>query len=267
MTFQDKVVLVTGGASGIGRAISERFFKQGASVVIADINLEAASLLASDLKTKAASSAFDQAATVIALQVDVSLEHSVHTLLKEVESQFGKLNCLINCAGIDQPTSLAQLDERLYDQVMGVDLKGVYLMSRAASALLEHTGNTAIVNISSIMAWYTHPNYVAYTAAKAGVIGMTRALATALGPTVRVNAVCPGFIDTAIWQRNLDAMEPSVAMDYAERIRKMHPVSRRGKPEDVAAAVTFLCSTDASFITGAHLVVDGGVTTTLLSDQ
>ena len=117
------------------------------------------------------------------------------------------------------------------------------------------------------MAWYTHPHYVAYTAAKAGVIGMTRALATALGPAVRVNAVCPGFIDTAIWQRNLDAMEPSAAETYAEQIRHMHPVGRRGKPEDVAASVTFLCSTDASFITGTHLIVDGGVTTKLLNSQ
>jgi NAD(P)-dependent dehydrogenase (short-subunit alcohol dehydrogenase family) len=117
------------------------------------------------------------------------------------------------------------------------------------------------------MAWYTHPSYVAYTAAKAGVIGMTRALAAALGPAVRVNAVCPGFIDTAIWQRNLEAMEPSAAEAYAERIRKMHPVERRGTPEDIAASVTFLCSEDASFITGTHLIVDGGVTTTLLSDR
>ena len=135
MTFQDKVVLVTGAASGIGRAIAERFFQQGASVVIADINLEAARLLASSLKAEAASSGFAQAPNVIALEVDVSREPSVQALLKEVERQFGQLDYLINCAGIDQPTSFDQLDEGLYDQVMGVDLKAVYLMSRAASTI------------------------------------------------------------------------------------------------------------------------------------
>ena len=120
MQFQDKVVLVTGGASGIGCAISKRFFNQGASVAIADINVEGASRLALELKAEATSSVLDLSNTVIALEVDVSHQHSVRALLKEIENQFGKLNYLINCAGLDHPTPLDQLSEELYDEVIGV---------------------------------------------------------------------------------------------------------------------------------------------------
>ena len=261
MMFQEKVAIVTGGASGIGFAVAKRFTQQNAHVIVADINLDAATQAVTKLQSIATSDD-----SVIALSVDVSSITSVNALLTQIKQRYGKLDYLINCAGIDNPTPLSELEEVGYDRVMDVDLKGVYLLSRAASPLLSSTVGSAIVNISSIMAWYTHPNYVAYTAAKAGVIGMTKSLATALGPEVRVNAVCPGFIDTAIWQRNLDAMEPAAATEYAERIRKLHPIGRRGKPEDVAAAVAFLCSNDAAFITGTSLIVDGGVTTKLLNE-
>jgi NAD(P)-dependent dehydrogenase (short-subunit alcohol dehydrogenase family) len=135
---------------------------------------------------------------------------------------------------------------------------------RGLPLLLERGG--AVVNVSSVMAWYTAPGYVAYTAAKAGVIGMTRAMAVELGPQrVRVNAICPGFIDTPIWQRNLDRMPVDEATTFAERIRSLHPLGRRGRPEDVARATAFLCSDDAEFISGVALVVDGGVSLRLVS--
>lgn len=257
--FDGCVSLVTGGASGIGRAIAERFAEKGAHVVVADIDASGAEMVAKRLRRSGL--------LAMAIRVDVSNQSSVYAMTAEIERELGRLDHLVNCAGIDQPTRLEDLTEETYDQILGIDLKGVYLVSRASAALLSQSSVGAIVNISSVMAWFTNAGYVAYTAAKAGVLGMTKALAVELGPAVRVNAICPGFIDTPIWQRNLDAMEPSDAEAFAERIRAVHPVGRRGLPADIAAATTFLCSSDAAFISGTQLVVDGGVTTRLASYQ
>lgn len=259
MDFRDKVAFVTGGASGIGRGIVDHFAALGAQVVVADIDGEAA--LAAARQVEAAGG------RAKAVQLDVADGDSVREAIAEVEGRFGRLDHLINNAGVDLPAPLAEMDEVLFDRVMGVDLKSIYLSARAAVPLMAAGGGGAIVNISSIMAWYTHPGYLAYTAAKAGVLGMTRTLALELGPLgIRVNAVCPGYIDTAIWQRGLDAMEPEAAAAYAEQVRAKHPVGRRGLPSDVAQACAFLCSDGAAFVSGTHLVVDGGVTARLLSN-
>jgi NAD(P)-dependent dehydrogenase (short-subunit alcohol dehydrogenase family) len=257
MRFDEQVALVTGGASGIGRAIAETFAARGARVCIADLDLAGAEGVAAAIGA-AGGDAF-------AVGTDVAHAASVDAAVAAVEGRWGALHALVNCAGIDAPTPLAALDEATYDRVVAVDQKSVYLTARRAADLLARSGG-AIVNIASVMAWYTAPNYVAYTAAKAAVVGMTRALAVELGPTgVRVNAVCPGFIDTPIWQRNLDAMDPDAARAFAERIAKLHPLGRRGRPDDVADATAFLCSAYARFITGTTLVVDGGVSLRLVS--
>jgi NAD(P)-dependent dehydrogenase (short-subunit alcohol dehydrogenase family) len=133
-------------------------------------------------------------------------------------------------------------------------------MTRRALALLERSGGGAVVNISSVMAWYTAPGYVAYTAAKAGVVGMTRALAVELGPRAYASTPsAPGSSTRRSGSGNLDAMAPEAAAAFAERVRALHPVGRRGTTADVADATLFLCSDAARFITGTHLIVDGGV--------
>lgn len=256
--LEGRVALVTGGASGIGRAIAETLARRGAAVCVADVNEDGARVAASDLQALRLRAS--------SVRIDVSERASVDRAIATVASEHGRLDVLVNCAGIDRPADLADLEEAHYDRVVDVDQKSVYLMTRAALPLLRHAANASVVNISSIMAWFTAPGYVAYTAAKAGVLGMTRALAAELGPDgIRVNAICPGFIDTPIWQRNLDLREPEDAAAFAERVRRLHPVGRRGRPEDVAYATAFLCSDEASFISGATLVVDGGVTTRLVS--
>jgi NAD(P)-dependent dehydrogenase (short-subunit alcohol dehydrogenase family) len=256
--FRGRVAIVTGAASGIGRAIAQLLAARGAKVCVADLNAEGATAVAAEL-TAAGREAF-------AVRTDVADAASVEGLVASVEARWGGLHALVNCAGIDSPARLDELEEGAYDRVLDVDLKAVYLVTRRALPLLSADGGGAVVNISSIMAWYTAPGYVAYTAAKAGVLGMTRAMAAELGPQgIRVNAICPGFIDTPIWQRNLDAMPPAEAEAFAERIRGLHPIGRRGLPEDVARATAFLCSDEAAFVSGTHLIVDGAVTTQLVS--
>ncbi|UCH24278.1 MAG: SDR family oxidoreductase [Trueperaceae bacterium] len=258
MTLSNKVAVVTGGASGIGRGVAERFARAGARVVIADIDQAGAEAAAAAIR--------DFGGEASAHQTDVADEGSVEALCQAVVGRWGALHIIVNNAGIDQPQSLTDMSSELYDRVMAVDLRSIFLTSKVGAPLIAESGGGSIINISSIMAWYTHPGYVAYTAAKAGVIGMTRTLAVELGPLVRVNAICPGFIDTPIWERALAAMPPEQAETYAQRIGAMHPVKRRGTPADIASAALFLASAEASFITGTHLIVDGGVSLKLLSE-
>jgi len=258
MSSPPSVVLITGAASGIGRGIAETFAARGAHVCLADVNHDGAKAAAAEI-AGAGGRAF-------ATPMDVADAGSVDAAFAAVDARWGRLDALVNCAGIDRPAPIDDLDEERYDRVVDVDMKGVYLASRRALPLFRRSGGGAVVNIASVMAWYTAPGYVAYTAAKAGVLGMTRALAVELGVDgVRVNAICPGFIDTPIWQRNLDAMEPGEAEAFAERVRALHPLGRRGLPDDIARAAAFLCSDDAAFVTGAHLVVDGGVSLRLVA--
>lgn len=258
MSLDGSTALVTGAASGIGLGIATTFAERGAKVCLADVNHAAADEVAQQLR----SAGHDAFATAM----DVSDEVSVDAAVAELDERWGRLDALVNCAGVDRPALLDDLDARRYDQVLDIDLKGAYLTVRRALPSMRRSGRAAIVNIASVMAWYTAPGYTAYTAAKSGLIGMTRALAVELGPEgIRANAVCPGFIDTPIWQRNLDAMDPGDAAAFAERIRGLHPVGRRGSPDDVARATAFLCSDEAAFVTGTHLVVDGGVSVRLVA--
>jgi NAD(P)-dependent dehydrogenase (short-subunit alcohol dehydrogenase family) len=243
-------VLVTGAASGIGLGIAEAYATAGHWVILADIDVVRAEAQSARLRAAGAHAR--------ALSVDVASRHSVEAAIADIGRCSEGLFALINCAGVDLPKPLLEMEEAHYDKVMDIDLKGVYLLTRAALPLLERVAGS-VVNISSVMAWYTAAGYVAYTAAKAGMLGMTRALAVELGGRgVRVNAICPGFIDTPIWERHLAEMGVD-AEPFAERIAALHPLGRRGRPADVAHAALWLTHPDASFITGATLVVDGGI--------
>lgn len=255
--FAGKVSLVTGAGSGIGLGIAQRFAAAGAAVVLADIDVAAAEAAAGTLR--------EQGWDATARAVDVAVPASVERLVAEVAAERQRIDHLINSAGVSGGIPLSELTEEAYTRVMDIDLGGVYRLSRAAAPHLTATGAGAIVNISSIMARLSAKGFTAYSAAKAGLLGMTRALALDLGPSVRVNTISPGFIDTAIWERQLAAMEPSEATAHAERVRARHPVGRRGLPADIAAAAAFLCSDDAGFINGTELVVDGGLSANALS--
>lgn len=254
MQLAEKVAIVTGGASGIGRAIALRFAREGSNVVVADLNTHAADAVVNEIG--------QTNGDAIRIHADVSDAADMRRVADACAERWDGLHIVVNCAGVDAIAALSELSVEDFDRTIAVDLRSAFLSAKLSAGAITRSGGGSILNIASVMAWYASPGSSAYTAAKAGMIGLTRALALELGAFgIRVNAIAPGYIDTPIWQATMaQEAHPEV---HAERIRRMHPLGRRGLPEDVAAAAVFLCSQDADFITGQTLVVDGGVTTQL----
>jgi len=242
--MQDQVTIVTGGAAGLGRATVELFASEGAAVSIWDVNAEQGQALA-DAMTEAGH-------RVEYRQVDVSDSDAVDQAVQAVLDAFGSLDVLINNAGITRDATLLKMEENQFDQVVAVNLKGVFNCGRAAARVMVEQGSGSIVNTSSVVALYGNFGQTNYVATKAGVIGMTQVWARELGRKgVRVNAVAPGFIAT------------EMVMAMPEKVRDMMagktPLQRLGRPEEIARAYLFLASEEASFVHGAVLSVDGGL--------
>jgi 3-oxoacyl-[acyl-carrier protein] reductase len=245
MDLNGKVVVVTGGAQGIGLAIARRCVADGARVAVWDLRADAVDAAVEALRAEAADVAFG-------CTVDVSDMASVQAAHEATLAHFGRLDGLVNNAGIVADAQLRKMSEAQWDRVIDVNLKGVFNCTRATvEALIESRG--AIVNISSIVGLSGNFGQTNYAAAKAGVLGMTRTWSRELGRKgVRCNAVCPGFIETSIVkdipQHLLDGMVEAV------------PQGRMGSPDEVASCVAFLLSADASYVNGATLEVSGGLT-------
>lgn len=253
MRLKDKVAIVTGAGSGIGRGIAECLAEDGARVVINDIKAEAAKETQRLLSSQGAA-----AAVAVA---DISTPAGAAETIEAGIRSFGRLDLLVNNAGRQGAKPMVELTPEEWDGILDVNLKGIFLCSKSAAPLLaKHRG--AIVNISSVHARATIEGFAAYAASKAGILGLTRALALECAPLgVRVNAVSPGTIDTPLLQEFFDSFEdPAQARkDYL----KFHPIGRFGTPRDIGKLVAFLASDDASFITGAEFVADGGMTACL----
>jgi meso-butanediol dehydrogenase / (S,S)-butanediol dehydrogenase / diacetyl reductase len=235
--FSGKVVIVTGGASGIGAATAARFASEGALVTVADMN-EPATLPSGALF----------------VHVDVTDEAQVIAMVEETVRQRGKLDCIVNNAGIGAAMPTASLPLESWERVFAVNSTGVFLCSKAAIPHLEATRGT-IVNIASISGIGGDYLMSAYNASKGAVVNFTRSLAMECAEIgVRVNAVCPGVIQTPLASVALERVEDRD--HWMERV----PLHRPGQPEEIAAAVAFLASDDASYVTGHNLVVDGGIT-------
>lgn len=236
---QQPAAIVTGGASGIGASVGRRLQDAGYAVAILDIQEPATD------------------APGLVIHTDVSDETEVRLAIEQAAAEFGRLDVLVNNAGIEIHGPVTELSSAQWDRQTAVNLRSVFLCSKYAIPHMPRGG--AIVNISSVHAIVSWPNSPAYDAAKAGIIGLTRAMAIDHGPAgIRVNAICPGYINTPLLRRSLAALgdwEQTVA-----EIERWHPVRRIGTPEDVAEAVLFLASDAARFITGTSLVVDGGLT-------
>ena len=253
MKLTDSVALITGAASGIGRACAQRFLEEGATVVACDIDR-------AGLEQVAAESDQSRLHTAVC---DVTKRADVEASVEQALSIGGKLDCLVNSAGITPRTLPPEADfEERWDAVMEVNAKGVYLMSYAALAVMRPAGRGSIVNLVSIMGMVGYPTslpfsdgFTAYPHSKGAVVQMTREMGVRFGVEgVRINAVAPGFVYSPLTENVVG--DPEV---HAE-MRRLHPMGRMGQPEEIAAVVAFLASDDASFVTASVWPVDGGYT-------
>jgi NAD(P)-dependent dehydrogenase (short-subunit alcohol dehydrogenase family) len=246
--FDGQVAVVTGGGSGIGLAIAHRLAESGASVVVVDVNEEAAD---------AAVAALPESDRHLVLKANVSRSVEVDAFVAAVVERYGRLDVLVNNAGAPRVGPHTQdVSDEDWDATINVLQHGVFYGMRAVAPVMFEQGSGSVVNIASIRGFEASPGRLAYCAAKAAVVMMTRVTAVEWGPRgVRVNAVAPGMIRTPLWQRVVDAGEID-----PERLNKTVPLRRVGEPEDIADGVAFLASDQARYITGELLTIDGGLT-------
>ena len=250
-TLENQAAIVTGGAMGIGGAISRNLAASGAKVLIADIALEAAEANARTIR--------ERGGTALAVEADVSAASGIKSMIERAVEEWGRLDILVNNAfspisGGNQ--SVLDTTEEQWDSGMALLVKAIFLGAKYAVPHIAQQGKGSIVNISSVHGMLTAPGSLVYEAGKSAVIGVTRQMATEFGPMgIRVNAICPGHIVTERVQSQWDANPSGL-----EFFKDQYPLRKVGEPDDIANAVGFLCSDAASFITGHTLVVDGGLT-------
>jgi NAD(P)-dependent dehydrogenase (short-subunit alcohol dehydrogenase family) len=251
INLEGKVVLVTGGASGMGRASAVAFARAGAKVAICDVNGQGGEETLG-LVLAAGGDAFFSAC-------DVSAAAQVEALVNQTVKKFGRLDCAANIAGIEGKWGdhIADASEENFDRVIGVNLKGVWLcMKYEIAQMLKQGGGGLIVNLASAAGLVGNPGSASYGASKHGVVGLTKTGALEYArQKIRVNAVCPGAIETPMLSRIFEVIPNTGA-----RMADIEPVGRLGTADEIAAAVLWLCSDESSFVTGAALAVDGGLT-------
>ena len=249
-SFRGKVAFVTGAANGIGRATALAFAREGASVVVADVSEQGNQETARMIE--------EQGGRALAVRCDVTRPEDVKVALDKTIETFRRLNFAFNNAGIEpkKPAPTADYDEEEWNRIIDIDLRGVFLCMKYEIPLILKQGGGAIVNTSSGAGIIGIKGSPAYTAAKHGVIGLTRAAALDYAAQdIRINAVCPGYIDTPMMARFTGGTAEGRARVIAEE-----PIGRMGRPEEIANAVLWLCSDAASFTVGHALIVDGGQT-------
>jgi len=249
--FVDKVALVTGGASGIGLAAVRRFLQEGAAVVLADVDAARGAAAAAALSQEGLT-------RVTPMAADVSLSADVRRLVDETLARHEHIDALFNNAGFFEPGEVHEVAEEDWDRQLAVNLKSVYLVSAAVVPCMLKQGGGAIVNNASVAALVGDTKSAAYCASKSGIAGLTRAMALDYAKRgIRVNAICCGEIDTPLFERESGQLGTTVD-EYRAVLNECHPIGRIGTPAEVAAAVAFLASDDAAFVTGVLLPVDGG---------
>ncbi|ASS75306.1 3-oxoacyl-ACP reductase [Tumebacillus algifaecis] len=244
MRLQDKSAIITGGANGIGKETALLFAQQGAKLIIADFDEANGLAVVKELRGLGAEAHF--------IKADVSSSHDAEQVVAAAVEHFGRVDILVNNAGITRDGFLVKLEQAQWDQVIAINLTGVFLCTQAAAKVMMAQGSGVILNAASVVAQYGNVGQTNYSATKAGVVGMTKTWAKELGPKgVRVNAVAPGFVTT-----NMTDKVPDKVLDV---MKQQTPLRRLGQPRDIANAYLFLASDEASFINGAVLAVDGGL--------
>ena len=251
MRLKGKVCIVTGGGSGIGRATCLLFAKEGASVVVADKRQEAAEAVAAEGAAAGA--------TMLPTMMDVSRDDDAQRVVHQTVEAFGRLDVLVNNAGYGFAGTVVDTDEEAWDDLMAVNVRGVYLCSKHAIPAMAKNGGGAIVNTASVVAAVGIRNRAAYCASKGAVAALTRAIAIDhVAEGIRCNAVAPGTIDTPYFDEIL--RKSPVAADSRKALEARQLLGRLGTPEEIAAGILFLASDESRFATGTILTIDGGMT-------
>ena len=249
MRLKDKVAIVTGSASGIGKAIALAFAREGAAVVGADVNAEGGEQVAREIEQAGGKASF--------IETDVSESARIINLIDKTIEQFGALDIMVNNAGIEVFSRLADTEEEMWDRLMAINLRGVFVGTRDALPKMLEKGGGVIINMASVAGIMGAGGLAAYNAAKGGVVLLTKNTAMDYGSqNIRANCLCPGFISTPMVDAVL-AMPGAGAMK--DKIIDLCPAGRLGKPEEIANCAVFLASDESSYMNGHALVVDGGM--------
>jgi NAD(P)-dependent dehydrogenase (short-subunit alcohol dehydrogenase family) len=245
MPFKDHVVVVTGGAKGMGKAIAEGFYRENASVAVLDI----------DPGGEALAESFGDRGLFVSC--DVSQGATVESAFEQIKQAFGGVDYLVNNAGIQRYDAVTDTSEEEWDFVLAVNLKSAFLCAKFAIPSMLERGKGVVINMASVQSFLSQERVAAYTTSKSALLGLTRSIAVDYAPKIRCVAVCPGTVDTPMLR---DAIQLSPDPDaILKECYDMHPMQRIGTPEEVAELVMFLCSDKAGFITGQPIRIDGGL--------
>jgi len=250
MEFDNKTVIVTGGAKGIGAACAKLFFDLGANVALIDLSSDVSGI--SDKRW-------------FYLKADVSVEKEVIEAFQQIIKKFGRIDFLVNNAGIQRYGTVTETSSEEWDLVMNVNLKSLFLCSKYAIPYMLENKKGVIVNMASVQAFVSQQRVSAYTTAKTAILGLTRSIAVDFSPEIRCTAVCPGTIDTPMLRDSFN-LSPD-PQEVLQECIDMHLTKRIGKPEEVAELVAFLCQDKASFMTGQAIRIDGGLGITIAGSK